>query len=147
MAFTTCGVLHIYEYPRNFLLNRANQIPNSLHKRSRAVNWFVNNGKANFGSPIEWTGLFWSEETEMDLSFDFNRNFSDLWHTENTSGLDSMRCNIGRELNKNFVKYKWVVSVQVLVQSKLTWFARNCDYFRRSTCTDFHCAGWMGSIP
>ena len=27
--------------------------PNSLHKRSRAVNRFVKNGKANFGSPIE----------------------------------------------------------------------------------------------
>ena len=27
--------------------------PNSLHKRSRAVNRFVKNGKANFGSPVE----------------------------------------------------------------------------------------------
>ena len=27
--------------------------PNSLHKRSRAVNRFSKNGKANFGSPIE----------------------------------------------------------------------------------------------
>ena len=27
--------------------------PNSLHKRSREVNRFVKNGKANFGSPIE----------------------------------------------------------------------------------------------
>ena len=27
-------------------------LPNSLHKRSRAVNRFVKNGKANFGSPI-----------------------------------------------------------------------------------------------
>ena len=27
--------------------------PNSLHKRSTAVNRFVKNGKANFGSPIE----------------------------------------------------------------------------------------------
>ena len=28
-------------------------LSNSLHKRSRTVNWFVKNGKANFGSPIE----------------------------------------------------------------------------------------------
>ena len=27
--------------------------PNSLRGRSRAVNWFVKNGQANFGSPIE----------------------------------------------------------------------------------------------
>ena len=57
MAFITCGVLHICEYPRNFLSNRALTIlipfPNSLHKRRRAVNRFVKNGKANFGSPIE----------------------------------------------------------------------------------------------
>ena len=121
--------------------------PNSLHKRSRAVNRFVNNGKANFGSLIEWTGLFRSEETEMDLSFDFDQNFRDLWHNENTSSLHMTRCNIERELNKNFVEYKWVVSVRVLVQSKPTWFARNFDYFRRGTkCTDLHCAEQMGSV-
>ena len=63
MAFIIRGVLHICEYPRNFLPNRANQresdsnnfipFPNSSHKSSRAVNRFVKNGKANFGSPIE----------------------------------------------------------------------------------------------
>ena len=62
--------------------------PNSLHKRSMAVNRFVKKGKANFGSPIEGNPKYSvSEETEMDLSFDFDRNFRDLWHNENTSGL------------------------------------------------------------
>ena len=64
MAFITCGVLHICEYPRNFLSNRANQRESDsdnfnsfseflTHKRSRELNRFVKNGKANFGSPIE----------------------------------------------------------------------------------------------
>ena len=61
---------------------------NSLHKRSMAVNRFVKNGKANFSRPIEGNPKYSvSEETEMDLSFDFDRNFRDLWHNENTSGL------------------------------------------------------------
>ena len=61
---------------------------NSLDKRSMAVNRFVKNGKANFGRPIEGNPKYSvSEETEIDLSFDFDRNFRDLWHNENTSGL------------------------------------------------------------
>ena len=47
------------------------------------MNWFVKNGKANFGrtSPTE---IFRSEETEMELPFDFR----DLWQKYvNTSGL------------------------------------------------------------
>ena len=76
---------------------------NSLHKRSRAVNRFVKNGKANFGSPIEWTGLFRSEKTEMDLSFDFHWNFRDLWHNENISGLHVLvHCSMASEVVEIF---------------------------------------------
>ena len=38
---------------RNRTLTILIPFPNSLHKRSRAVNRFVKNGKANFGCPIE----------------------------------------------------------------------------------------------
>ena len=80
-----------------FLSNHANQRePDSnnfdsfskfLTSEKKGSDRFVKNRKANFGSLIEWTGLFWSAETEMGLSFDFDRNFRDLWHNENTSGL------------------------------------------------------------
>ena len=62
----------IAKYPRNFLSNRANQresdsnnfnsFSESLHKRSRAVNRFVKNGKANFGSPIEGNPKYFGQK-------------------------------------------------------------------------------------
>ena len=78
--------------------------PNSLHKRSMAVNRFVKNGKANFGSSIEGNPKYSvSEETEMDLSFDFDRNFRDLWHNENTSGLHVLvHCSMASEVVEIF---------------------------------------------
>ena len=39
------------------------------------------------------------------------------FYQENTE--NRARCNIARELNKNFFEYKLVVSVRILVQSKL----------------------------
>ena len=69
-----------------------------------AVNRFVKNGKANFGSPIEGNPKYSvSEETEMDLSFDFDRNFRDLWHNENTSGLHVLvHCSMASEVVEIF---------------------------------------------
>ena len=82
------------------LSNRANQresdcnnfnlaFPNSLHKRSRAVNRFVKNGKANFGSPIEGNSKY-SGQKKPKWIFHLTStktDFRDLWHNENTSGL------------------------------------------------------------
>ena len=92
----------------NRTLTILSPFPNSLHKRSRAVNRFVKNGKANFGSSIENNPKSWfrSEETEMDLSFDFDRNCRDLWHNENTSGLHvlvhSVHCSMASEVVEIF---------------------------------------------
>ena len=62
------------------------------------MNRFVKKGKANFDSPI-----FRSEETEMDLSFHFDRNFKDLWPNENTSGLHVLvHCSMASEIEEIF---------------------------------------------
>lgn len=98
VAFITCGVLHICEYPRNFLSNRTKgnrtltiliPFPNFLHKRSRAVIRFVKNGKANFGSLIEGNPKYSGQKkpkwilhltsTEISGIFHINENTSDLY--------------------------------------------------------------------
>ena len=39
----------------------------------------------------------------MDLSFDFDRNFRDLWHNENTSGLHVLvHCSMASEVVEIF---------------------------------------------
>ena len=39
----------------------------------------------------------------MDLSFDFDRNFRDLWHNENTNGLHVLvHCSIASEVVETF---------------------------------------------
>ena len=64
MAFITCGLLNICEYPRNL--------------------------------------------TEMDLSFHFNRNFSYIWHNENTSGLHVLvYCSMASEVVEIFPLFRY----------------------------------------
>ena len=79
--------------------------PNSLHKRSRAVNRFVKNGNANFGSPIEGNPKYSTQNKPkcVDLSFVFDRNFRDLWLSGNTSGLHVLvHCSMASEVVEIF---------------------------------------------
>ena len=73
--------------------------PNSSHKRSRAVNRFVKNRKANFGSPIEGNPKYSGEKKPKQI-FHY---FRDLWHNENTSGLHVLvHCSMASEVVEIF---------------------------------------------
>ena len=82
MPFITCGVLHIREYPRNFLSNRANQRESegASHCAKDSGNFSRNsNGKIRFGFfwpeysgwPLEVVHIFRSEYSDWNLPFHF----------------------------------------------------------------------------
>ena len=91
MAFITCGVLHICEYyqtaptvKRNRTLTILIPFPNSLHKRSMAVNRFVKNRKAKFGSPIEGNPKY---SGQMKPKWIFHLTSTEISGISGTSGL------------------------------------------------------------
>ena len=68
------------------------------------MNRLVKNGKANFGSPVEGNPKYSGQKKpKWIFHFDFDRNFRDLWHNENTSGLHVLvHCSMASEVVEIF---------------------------------------------
>ena len=68
--------------------------PNSLHKRSRAVNRFVKNGKANFGSPIEGNPKYSGQKKPKGFFHLTSTEISEIFGTRKTPVVFMFWCTV-----------------------------------------------------